>query len=145
MKTFLPFVIIISILFSCNSKKEKMLCKRWQVVNVIFIHGKDDTKKTDIKNDSTQVVEQNILRDILMRNIYEFHNDGTYMTGNLAASSGGKWKLDGNAIRFILDSDKERKEKEIPYEKLENDSLILLMKNDQTSFQMKLVMTPSAQ
>jgi hypothetical protein len=33
-------------------------------------------------------------------------------------------------------------EKVIPLEKLEDDSLILLMTNDQTSFQMKLVMVP---
>lgn len=119
-----------------------MLCKRWQIIDVQFIHGKNDKHESDIKNDSIRQVGQQILRNILMKNIYEFHSDGTYMTGNQAASSSGKWELEGDNINFILDDDKERKQKKIPYEKLENDSLILFMKNDQTSFQMKLVMVP---
>jgi len=138
------FIISFSflLLFSCNSKEKKMLCKSWQIADVQFVHSKDDKQQIDITNDSIQHVSQQILRDILMKNIYEFHADGTYMTGNAAASSSGKWALEGNSIKFILDNDKEKKEKKIPYEKLENDSLILLMKNDQTSFQMKLVLVP---
>jgi hypothetical protein len=145
MNSFRLLGLLLLFLLSCSSKKEKMLCRRWQVTDVLFIHDTHKRVETDIKNDSAQLVSQTILRDILMKNIYEFHDDGTYITGNAAANSAGKWKLEGNAIRFILDNEKEQKEKIIPYEKLDQDSLILLMKNDQTSFQLKLVMVPMAQ
>ena len=119
-----------------------MLCKRWQVYDVVFMNEKEATVQSDTMQGNMQKVTENILKDILMKNIYEFNTDGTYKTGNAAASATGKWELNGNSIKFILDSDKEKKEKEIPFEKLENDTLIMLMKNDQTSFQMKLILIP---
>lgn len=135
----IAFVLLIT---ACTSEQEKMLCKRWQVSDVVFLNEKEATVQSDTMQGNMQRVTTTILKDILMKNIYEFHEDGTYRTGNAAATATGRWELTGKAIKFISDSDKEKKEKVIPYEKLENDSLILLMKNDQTSFQMKLVMVP---
>ena len=142
MKNLLLISASLFLFICCGNKQEKMLCKRWQVYHVIFLNEKESLVQSDTMQGNMQKVTENILRDILMKNIYEFHEDGTYKTGNAAASATGKWELGGKTINFILDSDKERKEKKIPYEKLENDTLILLMKNDQTSFQMKLVMIP---
>jgi len=127
---------------SCSSKERKMLCKRWQVYDVVFMNEKEATLQSDTMQGNIHKVTENILKDILMKNIYEFNADGTYKTGNAAASSTGKWELKGKSILFTLDTDKEKKEKEIPFDKLENDTLIMLMKNDQTSFQMKLVLIP---
>jgi hypothetical protein len=142
MKTYIVVSMLLMALMGCSNEREKMLCRRWQVSNVIFLNEKEATRQSDTMQGNMQQVTENILRDILMKNIYEFHDDGTYMTGNSASTSTGKWELHGKSIRFISDSDKEKKEKNIPFEKLEQDSLILLMKNDQTSFQMKLVMVP---
>jgi len=142
MKNILILSSMVLLLLSCDNKREKALCKRWQMYDVIFINEKEATFQSDTMQGNMQKVTQTILKDILMKNIYEFHDDGTYKTGNAAATATGKWAFSGNAIKFIADSDKEKKEKNIPYEKLEQDTLILLMKNDQTSFQMKLVMVP---
>lgn len=142
MKNLFLISISIFLLVSCSSKQKKMLCKRWQVYDVVFMNEKEATVQSDTMQGNMQKVTENILKDILMKNIYEFNTDGTYKTGNAAASATGKWELNGNSIKFILDSDKEKKEKEIPFEKLENDTLIMLMKNDQTSFQLKLVLVP---
>jgi hypothetical protein len=83
-----------------------------------------------------------MLKDVMMKNIYEFKDDGTYMTGNAAASSGGEWAFSGNNIRFIMDDKDGKKEKIVPIEKLQDDTLIVLLKQDQTTIQMKLILTP---
>ncbi|MEI6596162.1 MAG: hypothetical protein WCO28_11415 [Bacteroidota bacterium] len=142
MKNLFFILITFLLLTSCSNKEKKMLCKRWQVYDVIFMNEKEATVQSDTMQGNMHKVTETILKDILMKNIYEFNSDGTYKTGNAAASATGKWELHGKAIKFILDSDKEEKEKEIPFEKLENDTLIMLMKNDQTSFQMKLILIP---
>lgn len=142
MKNLFLIGTLLILLASCSNKDKKILCKRWQVYDVVFVNEKEATVQSDTMQGNMHKVTETILKDILMKNIYEFNADGTYRTGNAAASATGKWELSGKSIRFILDSDKEKKEKEIPYEKLENDSLILLMKNDQTSFQMKLILIP---
>lgn len=141
-KILFIFGMLSWVVMACNGKKEKMLCKRWQMYDVVFLNEKEATVQSDTMQGNMQKVTETILKDILMKNIYEFHEDGTYKTGNAAATSTGKWEFSGDAIKFIADNDKEEKEKIIPFEKLENDSLIMLMKNDQTSFQMKLVMIP---
>jgi hypothetical protein len=141
------YIIISTVLFltACQSKKEKILCKRWQMSNVVFLNEKEAMVQSDTMQGNMQQVTESILKDILMKNIYEFNSDGTYKTGNAAATATGKWELVNDAIRFISDTDKEKKDKIIPLEKLEDDSLILIMRNDQSSFKMKLVMVPMPQ
>jgi len=133
------------VLMSCNGKQKKMLCKRWQVYDVVFMNEKEATVQSDTMQGNMHKVTESILKDILMKNIYEFNADGTYKTGNAAASSTGRWKLNNRSIEFTLDTDKDQKGKDIPFEKLEDDTLIMLMKNDQTSFQLKLILTPMPQ
>jgi hypothetical protein len=143
MKQIFFIVFAVTVVFtSCQSKKEKMLCRRWQMSDVVFLNEKEALVQSDTMQGNMQQVTESILKDILMKNIYEFNADGTYKTGNAAAASSGKWELLNNSIMFISDDDKEKKEKIVPYEKLEEDSLILVMKNDQSSFKMKLVMVP---
>ncbi|MFN7313522.1 MAG: hypothetical protein ACK5UI_08570, partial [Bacteroidota bacterium] len=83
-----------------------------------------------------------VLKDVLMKNLYEFKADGSYITGNAAALATGKWKIKGNNIEFISDSDKEKNTKKIPYEVLTEDSCVLVLNNDQTSFKLKLLLIP---
>jgi hypothetical protein len=129
-------------LASCNGKREKMLCKRWQVSNVLFINETEAMVQSDTMQGNMQHRTELMLRDVMMKNIYEFKDDGTYMTGNAAASSGGEWAFSGNNIRFIIDNKEDKKEKMVPIEKLQEDTLIVLLKQDQTTIQMKLILTP---
>jgi hypothetical protein len=142
MKNLFLTGVLLVLLISCSNKEKKFLCKRWQVYDVVFVNEKEATVQSDTMQGNIHKVTENILKDILMKNIYEFNADGTYKTGNAAASSTGKWELNRKSILFTLDNDKEKKGKEIPFEKLVNDTLIMLMKNDQTSFQMKLILIP---
>lgn len=119
-----------------------MLCKRWQVSDVIFLNEKEATVQSDtMQGDMLQRTEI-ILKDVMMKNIYEFKEDGTYLTGNAAANSEGKWELTGNNIRFISNHGNEQKEKIVPIEKLQDDSLVILLKQDQTTLHMKVILTP---
>ena len=122
-----------------------MLCKRWQVSDVIFINEKEATVQSDTMQGNLQKRTEIILRDVMMKNIYEFKDDGTYLTGNAAANAEGKWELKGNNINFISGEGKEQKEKVVPIEKLQDDSLIVLLKQDQTTIQLKLILTPIKQ
>lgn len=133
---------ILLILGACNNAKEKMLCKRWQVSDVIFINEKETAVQSDTMQGNLQQRTEIILRDVMMKNIYEFKDDGTYLTGNAAANAEGEWELAGNNIRFISQKGDEQKEKIVPVEKLQDDSLVLLLKQDQTTLQMKLILTP---
>jgi hypothetical protein len=135
-------LLCLLILAGCSNKKEQMLCKRWQVSDVIFINEKESIVQSDTMQGDLQKRTEIILRDVMMKNIYEFKDDGTYLTGNAAANSEGKWELSGNNIRFISDKGKEQKEKIVPIEKLQEDSLILLLKQDQTTLDMKIILTP---
>ena len=108
MKNLFLISISLLILASCSSKEKKLLCKRWQVYDVVFMNEKEATVQSDTMQGNMQKVTENILKDILMKNIYEFNTDGTYKTGNASASSTGKWELNGKKIKFILDNDNSK-------------------------------------
>lgn len=142
-KWYFTLVLLCLIGFAaCNGKREKMLCKRWQVSDVQFINESEAMVQSDTMQGNMQLRTEMMLKDVMMKNIYEFKDDGTYMTGNVAASSGGQWAFSGNNIRFIIDDKEEKKEKIVPIEKLQDDTLIVLLKQDQTTIQMKLILTP---
>jgi hypothetical protein len=137
------FVLLLFIgLTACNNKREKMLCKRWQVSDVQFINESEAMKQSDTMQGNIQAQMEIVLRDVMMKNIYEFKDDGTYMTGNAAASAKGEWAFSGDNIRFISDQTDGQKTKIVPIEKLQEDTLIVVLKQDQTTIQMKLVLTP---
>lgn len=141
------YVVILALLMiqACTGKKEKMLCKRWQVADVIFVNEAESIVGSDTMQGNMVTRTKVILKDILTKNIYQFNEDGTYLTGNATGSAEGKWSLKGDAIHFISGKqEKEGKEKSIPIEKLQEDTLILLMDNDQSSMKMKLVLVPLA-
>src|SRR6476620_5317830 len=135
-------LLVITGLTSCNNKREKMLCKRWQVSDVQFINEAEAMVQSDTMQGNIQARTELILRDVMMKNIYEFKDDGTYMTGNAAASSKGEWAFSGNNIRFISDNADRQKTKVVPIEKLQDDTLIVVLEQDQTTIQMKLILTP---
>jgi hypothetical protein len=136
------FTATLLLLAGCSNKKEQMLCKRWQVSDVIFLNEKDAIVQSDTMQGDLQQRTEIILKDVMMKNIYEFFDDGTYITGNAAANAEGKWEFSGNDIRFISGSGKQKKEKIVPIEKLQDDSLVLMLVQDQTTIQMKLILTP---
>jgi len=82
------------------------------------------------------------MKDMLRKNIYEFKSDGTYITGNITGTSEGKWSLNRNSIKFETTNDNEVKSKNIEFEHLSADSLILFLKNDQTTAPIKLLLYP---
>lgn len=133
---------MLSMLISCGNAKREMLCRTWQVSDVQFINEKESTVITDTMKGNEIEVAKFQLRDILMKNIYQFKEDGSYITGNQSANSEGNWEMEKNAIRFISGTGKEQKEKIVLIEKFERDTLILLMQNDQTSLKIKLMLTP---
>lgn len=142
---YLLVLLLITGLASCNNKREKMLCKRWQVSDVQFINEAEAMVQSDTMQGNMQAKTELILKDVMMKNIYEFKDDGTYMTGNAAATASGEWAFSGNNIRFISDHAEGQKTKVVPIEKLQEDTLIVVLKQDQTTIQMKLILTPLPQ
>jgi hypothetical protein len=140
--SFLDLSLACLLLVACTNKKEQMLCKRWQVSDVIFLNEKEATVQSDTMQGNMLERTEIILKDVMMKNIYEFKDDGTYLTGNAAANAGGEWELSGNNIRFISKKGDEKKEKIVPIEQLQEDTLVLLLKQDQTTLDMKLILTP---
>jgi hypothetical protein len=139
------FLILTPLLFiACNSKQEKMLCRRWRVADVIFLEDQARLSQADSLQLTTLMKQRAILKDVLTKNLYEFHRDGSYITGNAAASSTGAWSFRGNSIMFRSNSsgDVKSSNKTIPFEHLSNDSLVLVLNNDQTTVKMKLVLLP---
>lgn len=126
---------------SCSSKQEKTLCRTWQVSDVRFNHIEKTMVQSDTIKGDEQRIRMMLLEDALMLNVYTFNVDGTYKTGNAAASSEGKWELNGNNIAFIS-LEKAGKEKKFKIEHLSEDSLILNMRNDQTTESVELLLTP---
>jgi hypothetical protein len=143
IKYWYLFAITALTVTSCSNKKEKLLCKRWQVSDVEFLNTQEATVQSDTMQGNLQQRTQIMLRDVMMKNLYEFKEDGTYITGNTEANAEGKWAFSGNNIRFISEKSDGKKEKLVPVEKLEDDTLIVLYKQDQTSFEMKLILTPT--
>lgn len=133
---------LVLVLMACNSKREQQLCKRWQVVDVQFLNAQESIVQSDTMQGNLQQRTQMILRDVMMKNVYEFKHDGTYITGNASGNAEGEWEMSGQNIRFISTSTEGKKEKIVPVEKLDDDSLIVLLKQDQTTVQLKLILTP---
>lgn len=144
MKLTAFIVPMLLLLAACTNGKEQLLCKQWQVSDVVFINEKESIVQSDTMQGNLQKRTQMILRDVMMKNIYEFNSDGTYKTGNAAATAEGEWELSGNNIRFISRKNGEKKEKTVPIEKLQEDSLVVVLQQDQTTVPMKLILTPIA-
>jgi len=138
---FILFLLAI-ITFSCGNKKRESLCRTWKVSDVQFINEKESTVISDTMKGNQIEVAKFQLRDILMKNLYEFRDDGTYVTGNELANSEGEWELQNDAIEFTTKSGDEVKHKKVKIDKFERDTLILMMQNDQTSLKVKLLLTP---
>ncbi len=138
------YVFVLMVFVSCTGKKEKALIKRWRVADVTFIDAEKATVQSDTMQGNLMLRQQAVLRDVLLKNLYEFRDDGTYITGNAAGTATGKWAISGNAITFISDVEKEGAvpTKKIPFEHLSDDSLVLLLNNDQTSIKLKLLLLP---
>lgn len=138
------YVFVLMVFLSCTSKKEKALIKRWRVADVTFIDADKATVQSDTMQGNLMLRQQAVLRDVLLKNLYEFKDDGTYITGNAAGTATGKWEISSNAITFISDVQKEGAvaTKKIPFEHLSDDSLVLLLNNDQTSIKLKLLLLP---
>lgn len=133
--------VLLLLLHACSSKKEQALVRRWYVGDVIFI----DDEKSIVQSDSMQgnmlVRQRAALRDVLMKNLYEFKEDGTYITGNAAGSATGQWELNASSITFKSDQT-DKPEKNISFEHLSEDSLVLLFNKDQSSVKIKLKLLP---
>lgn len=134
--------LLLLVNMACTNKKEKALVKRWYVGDVVFL----DDEKSIVQSDSMQgnmlQRQRAALRDVLMKNLYEFKDDGTYVTGNATGSASGEWELNSTSITFKSDT-KDKPEKNISFEQLSDDSLVLILNKDQTSVKMKLVLLPA--
>ncbi len=135
-------MFVATTLVSCNSKEKKMLCKTWQVSDVIFLNEAESLVQSDTLQGNMQEVTKTLISDVLKKNIHQFNADGSYLTGNAVAETEGEWELEGKSIRFITKKDGKKNDKIIPIDRLTNDTLILIMTSDQSSMQMKLVLTP---
>ena len=124
----LGFGLMMLLALACNSKKEKALLKRWYVSDVIFL----DDEKSIVQSDTMQ---GNMLQ-------HQRADDGTYVTGNAAGSASGKWELNSNSITFKSDNP-DKPEKNIAFEYLGEDSLVMMLNKDQTSVKLKLVLLPA--
>jgi hypothetical protein len=133
---------ICLLLIACNNEREQWLCKRWQVSEVLFLNEDASLVQSDTMQGNLQERTKAILRDVMMKNVYEFKSDGSYITANAAATAEGQWEFSGQNIRFISEHSEGQKEKIVPIEKLQDDTLIVLYQKDQTTLQMKLILTP---
>lgn len=135
-------VLLMTLMWlGCTNKKEQMLCKTWIVSDVRFTNVEQATVHTDTIKGNELETRKLMIREMLMKNIYSFNDDGTYKTGNAVASAEGKWKLSGSAIKFISDN-QDVSPKLISIEHLSEDSLLLNMENDKTSLAVSLLLLP---
>ena len=144
MGKILATVFVLLVFMACTSKNEKLLIKRWRVADVTFVDAEKAILQSDTMQGNLMLRQQAVLRDVLLKNLYEFNDDGTYITGNAAGTATGKWKISGNAITFISDVEKDgvASTKKVPFQHLSDDSLVLLLNNDQTSIKLKLLLLP---
>jgi hypothetical protein len=145
MNTKLIYVfasLVLLLQTACNSKKEQALIKRWYVSDVVFLDDAKSIVQSDTMQGNMLQRQRAALKDVLMKNLYEFKDDGTYITGNAAGSATGEWELNSSSITFKSDT-KDKPEKNISFEHLSEDSLVLLLNKDQTSVKMKLILLPA--
>lgn len=136
-------LIVLVVCLSCNRERTQLLCKRWQVSDVLFLNEQEALVQSDTMQGNLQERTQLLLHDVMMKNLYEFKKDGSYITGNVSGNSEGEWEWSGKNIRFISTDAEGKKEKLVPVELLTKDSLVVMLKQDQTTLQMKLILTPT--
>lgn len=144
--------IILLLLFcavaitSCNQKKEKVIARKWKVETVNFMNPKDPNATTDNLDAGSEDHMQSMITDMVKKTTYDFHEDGTYEVSTGTFTNKGKWELkeDGTKLVFtnIEEGEKDEKVNPITIEELNDDKLIMLLTNDQTSMNMKLELIP---
>lgn len=143
MKIVTAMVAGILLLAGCTDKKEQALARRWRVADVVFVNDGKGVVQSDTMQGEMLQRQRAVIKDVLMKNLYEFKPDGTYITGNAAGSATGTWDISGNNIVFKSDAAKDKGEKRIPFEHLSEDSVVLLFEKDQTSTKLKLILLPT--
>ena len=138
-------MLLILLCSGCTDSREKALTRRWRVADVVFIQDQKSVVQSDTMQGNMIQRQQAVMRDLLMKNLYEFKEDGSYITGNAAATATGKWNLHATAIEFISEDAEsgEEKTKNIPLQHLSEDSMVLILNNDQTSVKLKLLLLPT--
>lgn len=138
----LLFCTCIALLSSCTGKRERMLCRTWIVSEVRFTNIEQALVHTDTISGGEIETRKRLIAEMLMKNLYTFRDDGTYITGNAAASAEGKWKLKSSGIQFISNN-KNIKPKLFEVVHLSEDSLVLNLEKDNTSLAVALVLLPA--
>lgn len=134
-------IICLALAWSCNNSYN-LIINSWKVSKVDFLNEEQSLVQTDtLKGNNIQKLTREILRDILLKNIYQFNSDGTCKITDLTHETKFNYTLKGQ--RAIVFSNPENgSSKEIAIEKLTQDELIIITKSDQSSLQTKLTLTP---
>jgi hypothetical protein len=140
MKKACFILLLIPFIWACS--KEKLLQKEWVVTGVEFINKADVPLATDsLEHVNLQNITHEVLKNVLMNNIYLFNKDHTCEISANNTKSVFKYKLvkGGKYIAFSNLQDNTTNEVEVAL--LTADTLIIVTHNDQTSLTTKLILT----
>ncbi len=144
-KKFYTGLLLLAAL-SCTSSIEKQLTQKWNVYHVEFI--KTDSAK--MGSDPVTVGFEDAMREVmgsmLINTQYDLHENGVAQITYNGKTSNATWKLKNAAKELIIVNTsamkKTSKEDYTPkpsiIEHVDDTSMVLLMKSDQSSYQIRL-------
>jgi hypothetical protein len=140
---YILFVLMSVILFACGKKQEEKLCKKWIVYKVDFENIDKDTVGQDPLQTGMEDVFKELMSNMLSNTEYTFNEDGSYDVLYGTNKNKGTWKLEDSGNTLIMtkpDKDKKQQPKPAIIERLDDTSMVLMMKADQSSYNVRLLM-----
>lgn len=132
--------------FSCTRSKEKQLIQKWNVYHVEFI--KTDTGKmgSDPVAAGFEDAMREVMGSMLTNTLYDLHEDGVAQITYNGKTSNATWELKNAGKELIIvntsamkkTSKEEYNPKPSIIEHLDDTSMVLMMKSDQSSYQIRL-------
>jgi len=140
----LKFIILLTFvagMLSCSDNHKKDLQKKWKVADVAFVNEQEALVQSDtLGGENMMEHTKEIVRNILLKNIYDFSDGETCVISDGEFKTTFNYELKKGLIRFTSAEDKTGKL--IDVASLSNDTLILVLRNDQSSLQSKLTLIP---
>ncbi|MFN4082641.1 MAG: hypothetical protein ACK4K9_03320 [Bacteroidia bacterium] len=136
LKKFNLLLIFILLWWACSN--QNAIKKKWVVSNVEFIYNSNEKADTLMQN-----ITEGVLKNLLLNNVYDFSEDKKCTISGNNHSTTFNYKLikRGSFIEFSNDNSS----KEVEVENLNENELVLITHNDQSSIKTKLILKPYLQ
>lgn len=134
-------LLLLCCISACGPSRKEQLCHDWKVYRVDFENVNKDTVGKDPLQDGMEEAFKQIMSNMISNTVYHFHEDGSYVVRDEKNERKGEWKLAEGGKELLMKANSgnaNEESKPALIEHLDDSSMVLLMRSDQSSYDIRL-------